>query len=84
MMGGWQDEWEDGGTTGDRGRRETADDGRQRMTDDDGRQQMMGDSGRRMTAGDGRQRTMDDSTPAMLGATLGTRGRGEGENGVAG
>ena len=59
---------EDGGTTGDRGRRETADDGRQRTT---------GDSGRRTTADDGRQRTTDDSTPATLGAILGTRGRGE-------
>ena len=41
----------------------------------------------RMTGGwreDGRQRTMDDSTPATLGATLGTRGCGERENGVAG
>ena len=32
----------------------------------------------------GGRRTTDDSTPATLGATLGTQGRGERENGVAG
>ena len=33
---------------------------------------------------DGTQQTTDDSTPAMLSAILGTWGRVEGENGVAG
>ena len=33
---------------------------------------------------DGRQWTTDDSTPATLVATLGTRGHGEGEIGVGG
>ena len=53
------------------------------MTGDSGQRETVDDGQRWTTAGDGRQRAMDDSTPATLGATLGTRRHGEGENGVA-
>ena len=54
------------------------------MTEDDEREGTTDGGGRRTTEDDGGRRTTDDSTPATLGATLGTRGRGGRENGVAG
>ena len=54
--------------TGDSGRWETADDGRQRTTADDGRQRATGDSGRWKTADDGRQH------PSYAGCNTGDSG----------
>ena len=70
----WQRE--DGGMTRRRG-----EDGRTA-----GRQEDGGTTGGRRDDGrtTGGRRTMDDSTPATLGTTLGSRGRRERENGVAG
>ena len=73
------------GTMDDRGRWTTEDDEREGTTDGGGRRTTEDDGGRRTTKDDGGRRTTDDSTPATLGATLGTQGRGGGrQNGVAG
>ena len=70
----WQRE--DGGTTGDRGRRETADDGRQRMTGDSGRQETADDGRQRTTGDSGRQETADDGRqhPSYAGCNTGESG----------